>query len=303
MRKLKLNLIILLVYLTLVYNLERLEWKAGIDGVGVHTFVYMLVIGAIVIVFLLSRAHRFSIFAHLFTWSFAYFALRLTIFNDGPVFGGFTTYVTVTELAILLIAIALAYQCALHIDKFESFIDEVYLPVHERRIRQVQSAKEEINIEFIRSRRHQHPLTLLALSPDIKKAGADIKIAVEEIQRHMVDRFIKASVAKIITTEARRTDMIISQGDDENGFFVLCPETKGDDTVVLAERIRAAAKEHLGIVVNYGIASFPDEALTYEELVKRAEQHLYFSEENPQVIAPAASVNPEPSLSLEEKNK
>lgn len=301
MRTLKLNLVILLIYLTFVFNLERLEWKAGIDAGGVHTFVYMLVISAVIIIFLLSHTHRYSIFAHLFVWSFAYFALRLTIFNDGPVFGGTNPYVTVTELAILLLAIVIAHQCALQMDKFESFISEIYLPVHERRIRQAQSAKDEINTEFIRSRRHQHPLTLLAISPETKKTGADIKIAVDEIQRHMVDRFIKASVAKIITTEARRTDMIISQGDDESTFFILCPETKGDDTVVLAERIRAAALEHLGIDVNYGIASFPEEALTYEELVKRAEHHLFSSEENPQAIVSTASVNSDPDLPAQDK--
>ncbi len=284
MRILKLYLVGLLLYLTFVFNLERLEWKAGIDGVGIHTFVYLLVILSVAIILLLSHARVFSIFAHLFTWSFVYFALRLTWFNDSPIFGGVDTYVTITELAILLVAIVIAHQCALQLHKFESFIEEVYLPARDRRIREPHNAKDEINTEFIRSRRHQHPLTLVAISPEVKTDRSGIKIAVDEIQRHMVNRFITASVAKIITTEARRTDMIINQSNEEGLFFVLCPETKGDDSVALAERIRAAAMAHLGISVNYGIASFPEEALTYEELVKRAEQHLDLSRENAQAI-------------------
>jgi GGDEF domain-containing protein len=284
MRTLKIYLVSLLIYLTFVFNLERLEWKAGVDGVGVHTFVYMLVIIAITIIIFLSHNHQYSIFIYLFSWSFAYFALRLTIFNDAPIFGGVDTYVTITELAILLVAIFIANQCAIQLHKFESFIDEVYLPARERRIRQAQTAKDEINTEFIRSRRHQHPLSLVALSPDVKTSGSGIKIAVDEIQRHMVNRFITASVAKIITTEARRTDMIISQNNDDNLFYVLCPETKGDDSIALAERIRDAAREHLGISINYGIASFPDEALTYEELAKRAEQHLHLNYEQVKTI-------------------
>lgn len=287
MRTLKIYLVSLLVYLTFVFNLERLEWKAGIDGVGVHTFVYLLVLLSVATILLLSHVWHFSIFLHLFSWSVAYFALRLTLFNDAPVFGGIDTYKTVTEMAILWAAIGLAHQCAVQLDKFESFIEEVYLPVRERRIRQAQVARDEINTEFIRSRRHQHPLSLVAISPDVKAGGSGIKVAVDEIQRHMVNRFITASVAKIITTEARRTDMIISQSDEKGLFFVLCPETKGDDSIALAERIRAAALDHLGISVNYGIASFPDEALTYEELVKRAEQHLQLSSENAQAIVSA----------------
>ncbi|GAP14508.1 protein containg FOG: GGDEF domain [Longilinea arvoryzae] len=284
MRTLKLYLVGLLLYLTFVFNLERLEWKAGIDGVGIHTFVYLLVILSVSVILLLSRARHYSIFLHLFSWSFAYFALRLTAFNDSPIFSGMDTYVTITELAILLVAIVIAYQCAQQLHKFESFIEEVYLPARDRRIRQPHTARDEINTEFIRSRRHQHPLTLVAISPTVKTDGSGIKIAVDEIQRHMVNRFITASVAKIITTEARRTDMIISQSDENGLFFVLCPETKGDDSVALAERIRAAAMEHLGISVNYGIASFPDEALTYEELAKRAEQHLHLNSDRTQAI-------------------
>ncbi len=289
MRTLKVYLVALLLYLTFIFNLERLEWKAGIDGVGIHTFVYLLVILSVSIILLVSHAHQYSVFLHLFTWSFAYFALRLTLFNDLPIFGGIDTYVTITELAILLVAILIANQCALQLHKFESFIDEVYLPVSDRRIRQPQVAKDEINTEFIRSRRHQHPLALVAISPDVKSSGDGIKIAVDEIQRHMVNRFITASVAKIITHEARRTDMIISQSDDEGLFFVLCPETKGDDSIILAQRIREAAMDRLGISVNYGIASFPEEALTYEELAKRAEQHLQLNRDSAHAIVQNAS--------------
>jgi len=264
-----------MMYLAFFFNLERLEAKAGIGGVSVHTFVYILMISAVVFIFLLSKIQRFSVFIFLFFWSFVYFALRLTIFNDSPVFGGMSTYITVTELAILLMAIALAYRCTKYLGEFEKFVEEVYIPNLGKRILKMDNASEEIKTEFIRSRRHQLPMALVAIEPSstTKKEEAEIKKAVEEIQRHMTSRFIAASLAKIIMSEARRSDLIINQGDDGQ-FFILCPETKGNNSVVLAERIRLAAEEHLGIHIKYGVASFPEEAYTFEELVQRATLQL-----------------------------
>lgn len=284
MRALKFYFILLLLFLAAVFSLDRFGWLAQYSGNGVHPFVFGLTLCAMVMMFLIPRIQRYSVFLFLFGWTVIYFVVRLSVVKNGQIFGGSATFITLLELGVIFIAILLSYGCGKQLYKFASFIDEVYLPVHERRIRKAKTAKEEINTEFVRSRRHQHPLSLLAISPDTKAKETDIKVAVEEIQRHMVGRFVNASVAKIISMEARRTDMIISQDENDGLFFILCPETKGEETAILAERIRTAALDRLGIDVNYGIASFPDEALTYDELVKRAEQHLTFNEKNPHAI-------------------
>lgn len=292
MRSLKFVLATLLIYLTFVFNLERLEWRAGISGTGVHSFVYLLVIAAVLLILFLPHTHNLSVFIFLFIWTLLYFTLRLTIFNDGPIFGGQATYITITELAIILVAIFIVDQSAALMRKYEDFIDEVYLPVRDRRIRQSQIARDDINLEFIRSRRHQHPLSLVAISPEVKNTAAELKVSVKEIQRHMIGRFVKASVAKIITREARRTDLIISLNEDDNLFFILCPETKGSDSINLAVRIQAAVRDRLGIDIDYGVASFPDEALTYEELMNRAEKHLTENRLNPQPLVPPVAPTP-----------
>ncbi|GAP22655.1 hypothetical protein [Leptolinea tardivitalis] len=271
MRKLKLSLVVLLIYLTLTFNFERLEYKAGFSGVGVHSFVYALLISAILVIFLVPQIQRFSIFIFFFLTSVVYFALRLTFFNDAPIFEGMSTYVTITELAFLILGITLAYRCTKYMGEFEKFVEEVYIPNLGKRILNMESASEEVKTEFIRSRRHQTPMALLAVQPSSssKKDEEEIKRTVAEIQRHMTSRFISASLAKIITSEARRSDLIISREEDGQ-FLILCPETKGTSSLVLAERIRKAAEKHLGLQINYGMASFPEEAYTFEEMVQRA---------------------------------
>lgn len=271
---------------------------AGIEGISVHTFVYGLVISAVVSIFIIPRIQRYSVFIFLFFWAFAYFTLRLTFFNDAPIIGGIQTFITITELAILLVATAIAYNNACHLNEFEKFIEDVYIPNLGKRILKQESAGEEIKTEFIRSRRHQLPMALVVIRPafSTNKIEAEIKKVVQEVQSHMTGRFIAASLAKVIIAEARRTDLIISKSD-EGPFFVLCLDTKGNDSIKLAERIRSTAAEHLGIPVSYGIASFPDEALTYEELVQRAEFQLFQNGE----ISPrteAATVGHENSQTL-----
>jgi GGDEF domain-containing protein len=276
MRKFKISLIILLLYIALIFNLDRLKWNTDAGSFGIHTFVYGLVISSVVLTFLIPRLEHFSIIIYDIIWVLAYFFLRLTIFNDTPFFVGTDIYITITEVAILLVSTAISNTSSHYLTEFGQIIENVYIPESGNRVRKIEAAGEDIKTEFIRSRRHQRPLALVVIRPtqSIKKPDFEFKKAVAEIQRHLTGRFIAASLAKIISNEARRTDLIISQS--ENGpFYVLCPETKGEQSIKLAERIRNTAVEHFGIPVSYGIASFPDEALTYEELVQQAEYDLY----------------------------
>jgi hypothetical protein len=48
---------------------------------------------------------------------------------------------------------------------------------------------------------------------------------------------------------------------------VLCPETDTTDIIFLAQRISQIVEDRTGLQVNCGIASFPDEALTFEDLL------------------------------------
>jgi GGDEF domain-containing protein len=289
-KKLRLSQITLLLYLAVVFNLERLEWRAGIQGVGIHTFLYGMVAAAIAIMYFLPYVKRLSLSSFLLGWSVIYFSLRLTLFADSPVYGGIYTFITVTELVILLIAIALAYINASELNNYEKFVEDVYLPNLGKRIHKQEAVTEEIKTEFIRSRRHQLPLSLLVIRSDVsaKMKAVEVNKVFKEVQSRMTKRFMTASLAKVIVDEVRRTDLIISGGDD-GPFFVLCLDTKMDGSIKLAERIQSIANQNLGIPVSFGVASFPEEALTYDELVHQAELHLMQNEASATPVIEAES--------------
>lgn len=273
MNKLKLSLIVLLVYLTLIFNLERLEYKAGFTGMGVHTFVYMLVLFAIISLLGVPSPQKLSLFPFLLFWAVVYFILRYTIFNDNLVWGGINTYITITEIIILLIAVAIGDHVARNLREFEQFVEKVTIPGLGNRILSKESANEELKTEFIRSRRHKRPLALLVVQASSGSFQAELKRAVMEIQRRMTDRFIAASLAQVINNEARRTDMIINL-EDEGLYVIVCPETGADGTLRLGQRIQSVAMHRIGVPISFGTASFPKDALTYEDLLEKAQLSL-----------------------------
>jgi GGDEF domain-containing protein len=62
--------------------------------------------------------------------------------------------------------------------------------------------------------------------------------------------------------------------DTAGRFVILCPETDSDNCGVLADRIRGAVSGEMGDRVSWGIASFPQETLEFEELLHKAIQRL-----------------------------
>jgi hypothetical protein len=55
--------------------------------------------------------------------------------------------------------------------------------------------------------------------------------------------------------------------DPVGRFIALCPETGPDNVTFLAKRISDAVEVQTGLRVRYGISSFPDEALNFEDLL------------------------------------
>ena len=67
---------------------------------------------------------------------------------------------------------------------------------------------------------------------------------------------------------ALQTDLLIQ--DHIGRFIILCPETDLENARFLAERTYKIIEERTGQLVHYGVASFPDEALTFEDLLHLA---------------------------------
>lgn len=128
--------------------------------------------------------------------------------------------------------------------------------------------------EIMRSRRHSHRLDLLVARPD----------NLFELRRRFGDRGIAAAlsaVAEAVALNIRATDVAFRKGDHD--IWVILPETPRENGRVVGERIRLAVAAHrlafadgesTDLTVSIGIASFPNDATSNEELVEAAARAL-----------------------------
>jgi diguanylate cyclase (GGDEF)-like protein len=127
--------------------------------------------------------------------------------------------------------------------------------------------------EIHRAERYRRPVSLVMFDVDDFSRLVDLCGTAEG------DRAL-AQLARVIPGQVRGVDMMCRLDADE--FGVILPETPVVHAVSVADRIRAAAEEHSafahdarasGVVrVSAGVAGFPDDATTAEDLVARARE-------------------------------
>jgi GGDEF domain-containing protein len=134
-------------------------------------------------------------------------------------------------------------------------------------------ASEEIKTELLRSRRYQRSLTVLVIEPDPDSINQSLMPSTEEIKHNLAKRYAMGKISEVINAIARRPDLIIKLDQPER-FILVCPETSASSSNMLIQRIQSTVETDLGVSVSWGVATFPDDALTFEDLLHKANAKL-----------------------------
>lgn len=135
--------------------------------------------------------------------------------------------------------------------------------------------QEQLQAELLRSERHRRPLAVLMIDVDFFKK-------VNDALGHPAGDELLRRLAEVLSADLRQTDFIARYGGEE--FAVLLPETTKGEAVQVAERMRVAvegklntaeAKWPVHISVSIGVATFPDDGKTGEQVVVAADQAMY----------------------------
>lgn len=270
MRYLRRSIIALVLHIAIFFNVERLDFGAE-NLVDIHSFVYILTTIAVLTVVVMPFFRKRPVWISLLSWGVIY-AIILLIFYNTRALVGLGLYLSITELVLLLIGVWLAHQVGLDLQDFEQAVINMTLPQVSRQVRRLSDSSDDIQTEMVRSRRHRRPLSVLVIKPNPNSVNTAIHRTVQEVQQAMMTRYVVTSLTRIVSDVMRRTDTIFEQ-PYANQFIVLSPETSTTNSASFVERIKAAAEEKLGVEVICGVASFPDDALTFDELVREAEAH------------------------------
>ena len=129
--------------------------------------------------------------------------------------------------------------------------------------------------EIKRCKRHGIPLSIIFLDLDGFKG-------INDQYGHLAGSGTLTEVGSVLADGVRESDILARYGGDE--FVAVLPETPASGALVIAERLRRSIEENqflksLGlsarISASFGIASYPDHALTPEALIQKADQAMY----------------------------
>jgi GGDEF domain-containing protein len=274
--KLRIGLGLIIVWLFVLYNIERLG-----EPLNISTFVYLLVpiIGALLaFIPALNRRDFFLLF--LLALVVSYIVLK-QVLNFG-IFGTVLP-LTILELGALFVSAILFRHVLLTIFDFEDLLQQLtfrQLGMPPRLVASLEA--EELYRELKRSRRFENPLVFSVLSVDVKNAKLHETALMSELRNLMFGRFLQAKLANIISDELRDSDYIVQYG---NGFAVLMPETESEDARLMLNELRSRVQKELGVPLKVGTASFPENAFTLQGLISHARKHV----ESPEVPAPSQS--------------
>ncbi|UCG78373.1 MAG: sensor domain-containing diguanylate cyclase [Nitrospirota bacterium] len=138
------------------------------------------------------------------------------------------------------------------------------------------SFQERLENEIERVRRYDHSFSLMILDIDRFKDFNDA-------YGHQAGDIALRSIAGVMNDNIRGADMAARYGGEE--FAIILSETPLDGAIQTAERIRGQieklAIQHDGqtrrVTISIGIAEFPSDGLSREELIESADKALYYS--------------------------
>lgn len=257
------------IYLALIFVLGQADY-AGRPIINFASYFYLAVIVAVPVTLFFPSIFRVSVYVPLLVWAGVYLVL-LQIINRNYSANQGELPVIVLEFLLLEGGVWFAHQLALQISHAESVMDALALSAFPNRANDIDSENQRIKIELTRSRRYHRPLSLVVIESESEDEKTTREM-LKSIQHDLLNRFTSARVGQIIDDRIRQTDLVLR--DRRGRFIILCPETDLENASLLAGRIAQAVKERTSLKVLWGAAAFPEEALTFDDLLQKARERL-----------------------------
>jgi diguanylate cyclase (GGDEF)-like protein len=127
---------------------------------------------------------------------------------------------------------------------------------------------DRLALEVDRARRGGQPLSLILFDLDNFKRLNDTR-------GHLEGDVALVQLATLLSADRRGPDLVARYGGEE--FILLLPDTRHDDAILVAERLRQAVQDAgpSGLTVSAGVATLPDHAEDGRSLIAAADHAMY----------------------------
>lgn len=141
--------------------------------------------------------------------------------------------------------------------------------------------KQQLSREFDRARRHKSRFVSLMIDIDHFKLYNDTF-------GHQAGDVVLRNLAEVLRKNTRSSDIVARYGGEE--FVIVCPELEKEKGVVLAEKLKAMVTKAAltdgkslpdkKITISVGVAAYPDDADSPDDLINNADSALYEAKKN-----------------------
>jgi len=250
---------VLVIWLFLFYNIERLS-----EPINITKVAYTLVPTMAVLVILVPRLRKVPLWVLLVGPIPIVVVLRAWV---GYSIRDAAIPLTVTEICVIVLTTILARRVSNGMSEFEDAIAHITIRQVGKLPEPFSTGQGQMYREMRRARHHQRPLMLMAIGVEEESIQVALDRMVQEVQQAMMRQYVLSGVAKTLCNELEDYN-IIAQRDDY--FLALLPEVTLEQLTDLIERLHRAVSGQVGVTLQIGTASFPEDAVTFESLVDKA---------------------------------
>lgn len=253
---------VMVVWMFLVYSIER-----GNDAVNITGAAYIFVPVVAVLMIAVPVMRKIPLWVLLAVQG----VLFLSIKAWAATVWGSALPLTVTELFIISVTASLARSVSKGVGEFEHALSRIALGPTDTLADSMANGQAEMYKELKRARNHQRPLGLMAIEVENASVEAALDRMVREAVQAMMKQYVLSDVARTLCEKLEDYDIIARHGED---FLILLPEVTPGQLFDLAGRLREVVYEETGVALKVGVASFPEDALTFDNLMEKAVQGL-----------------------------
>lgn len=135
------------------------------------------------------------------------------------------------------------------------------------------------NTEFAKAQRFQRPLSVIMLDVDKFKA-------INDNYGHQAGDAALKQITQLCQNAGRSSEIVGRFGGEE--FVLCCPDTDQNGAMALAERLRKTIEANtlsfeqhtINFTASMGVTSINEDDKTLNDMLRRADQLLYYSKEN-----------------------
>lgn len=264
--------VIFVLVLAFFFNSGRLmAFLVGSEAFA--PFYYLVGTCFVVLQYLPRKAGRLPRFVMPLACVITYAAVKLALGGVSSVLLDRSLLTEIFAISLLFIVTWFSGVFSSVISNFTEAVDELVIIKENEKVLQLEQAGSVIHAEMERSRRYNHPFSIIVFEPEHSSFKSAANSMLLDVQQSIVNNVVVGKMGKILNELTRGPDFVLFH-KEKGRFVVVCPETTMENTESLVRRLHNSIKDQLGVKMTSGAATFPDESISFDELMSKAASSL-----------------------------